>query len=565
MEAQASKPFSVLIVGDIHQGKSQLIEAFRDKSDTSVIGPDILEIGGVRANASGTTKGCPSYWGPTIEGRCIKIFDSPGISDGTAFLGLDDDAPTGTGDAQADPNTATAAGAGGLLKLLEMTFEANQINLVIVVHPANSTGVLMGTRFLQSLLDIGLVQGNDGALENIAVVFTKADHLDHMTGKQRKAMKQQLTKTVLPLYFPHLFSDSDPGGSGEDASVAETRRQNQYCFTKGIPVQSHPQLNLAHTRCLCTSLHALLQWPDEEMPDEDDEDDEEMNRPEVKDIDTSELHDLIARIIRERPDFHHRIRKLGEDDYKVILNEGFKNAFVSTEALSDFLKGVNESAKRIKDLETNKKELSGDANITEERRRIAKLLPNETNTKRVELETRDAFLFSRSTQKGYGKKKGSVMPLRMLEDEYIAKGHIAQRPSSGRYPHKAGFRYLCPPGGRRGDIAWALYEKATFNVDGFDGRIRVDFVPVSSPRIASASAAAAARSGPVAAAPAAAAPAAAASDTAASVSKGADPPKGKGKQSVRQRPELAPEGNARSCRGSTRSTRQRVASADGVQ
>lgn len=70
---------------------------------------------------------------------------------------------------------------------------------------------------------------------------------------------------------------------------------------------------------------------------------------------------------------------------------------------------------------------------------------------RPELEERSKFLFQRSrTQSGR-----SRMTKTQLEDEFIRKGFIGERP----HAKGSGFPTLCPPRGNRGDIAWKLYEK----------------------------------------------------------------------------------------------------------
>jgi predicted GTPase len=222
------KLFTVLVVGDIHEGKSQLIDALCDTSSDQ-IGPEILEVGGIRSNGDGTTKGCPSYRGRVLQGRRIKIFDSPGISDGTAFLEEDPMTLTAS-NTEPDPDASVAAGTGGLLSLLEKTFHKNQINLVIVVHPCNKTGVQMGARVLRCLIDKGLVAGNEDAWENIVVAFTKADLLERMPKLERKAQRKQLVRVVLPLYFPHLFH---PDGTPKPGAAPD----KQYCFTTGVPVR----------------------------------------------------------------------------------------------------------------------------------------------------------------------------------------------------------------------------------------------------------------------------------------------------------------------------------------
>jgi len=432
-------PYNILIVGDIHQGKSQIVEALRDKSDDNVIGPDILEVGGDSANGNGTTKGCLVYWGPMINGRKIRIFDSPGISDGTAFLESDLESQTAS---PVDPSDRVTAGAGGLLKLLEKTFYENMIHLVLIVHPSTQTAVTMGPRFLQALLDRGIVAGNADALNNIRIIFNKADLLEPPFKQpfQKRAHLVQLDQQVLQLYFPHLFIEG---------RTAECRR-NQYCFTYGVP------------------------WGDEN--DDSISDDVKINRPEVKDVNTNELQKMIETLMCERPTFHHQMRELGEADYQVICDTGFKNAFGSTSSLKSFLTGVKQAQEQIIKLQTDKLELSGDANINEERRRIAVHLRTASNDEqqdipsREELQARDVFLYERSTKRGFGQNHNSRMSLRMLEDEYIQKGHIKPRPAAGgSYGKQEGFRYKCPPSGRKGDIAWALYQKATFEEARFNG------------------------------------------------------------------------------------------------
>ena len=93
------------------------------------------------------------------------------------------------------------------------------------------------------------------------------------------------------------------------------------------------------------------------------------------------------------------------------------------------------------------------------------------------------------------------MTLAELEDEFIARGHIGERPAPGeRYPHKGSFKALCPPGGKRGDIAWALYQNATMDKDGFDGSERVEFVADEAGAPADGASSSASRSGTPAAA-----------------------------------------------------------------
>lgn len=250
-----SGTYNILILGDIHQGKSQIVDALRDKSDPTVIGPEILEVGGQRANGEGTTKGCPCYWGPNIAGRRIRIYDTPGISDGTAFMEQEEDpSPSPTASQVGhEPGEQVAAGAGGLLKLLENTFLRNQIHLVLIVHPSLQTGITMGPRFLQALLDTGLVAGNDDALNNIKLIFSMADLLEppKMSKIEKIAQLRQLEKVVLKLYFPRLFNAA--GEALEDA-------KKSYCQTWGKPVRPPrapprappPSVMLSQTCTHCT-------------------------------------------------------------------------------------------------------------------------------------------------------------------------------------------------------------------------------------------------------------------------------------------------------------------------
>lgn len=197
-----------------------------------------------------------------------------------------------------------------------------------------------------------------------------------------------------------------------------------------------------------------------------------MNRPKVQTVDTVDLVKMVEQVMMERPDFYHKMRKLGEADYEVICRSGFRNAFGTTDSLKSFLIGVTKQEELINELKTNQLELSGDANINEERRRIKVLLrsPSTTEDQQKEFQIRDQFLHNRTKQRHpNGAKSQSRMTLTMLEDEYINKGHIQPRPANGRYPYRSGFRYKCPPSGRKGDIAWALYQKATRAVDRFDG------------------------------------------------------------------------------------------------
>ena len=150
---QDTPVYNILVVGDIHEGKSQKVDAMLDPA-VDQPSPDILEMGDA-ANADGTSKGskgCISYWGRVIAGRRIKIFDPPGISDGTAFLEYE-----GDDDAASSTNSRTVEGTGGLLALLQDTFDKNEIHLVLVVHPSNETAIKLGGNVLRCLIELGLM------------------------------------------------------------------------------------------------------------------------------------------------------------------------------------------------------------------------------------------------------------------------------------------------------------------------------------------------------------------------------------------------------------------------
>ena len=228
-----AKDYVVLVVGDIHEGKSQLVDCWRDRT-TGEEGPEILEEG-KDANTDGTTKGCRSYTGNIIEGRRTKIFDTPGISDGTAFLASAD---TDDEDEEPDDEQRLAAGTGGLLKLLEKTFKTHQINLVVIVHPCNKTSVQMGARVLRGLIEKKLVAGDSEAHHNILVAFTKADQLgDNGQQKMVNRRKKNMLEAVLPRYFDG-FPNSGASSSSQAASQGTF---GPHCFTYGIPVSGQPR------------------------------------------------------------------------------------------------------------------------------------------------------------------------------------------------------------------------------------------------------------------------------------------------------------------------------------
>ena len=223
MPPAAEEEFNVLAAGDIHEGKSQLVDNMRDKSLPDSFGPGILQRGR-DSNHDGTTKGCTPYMGKVLEGRRLKIFDSPGISDGSAFRARVADET----DDEAEPDDAgrenLAAGTGGLLRLLASKFEQNQINLLLIVHPCDKDAVQMGTKVLRGLIDKGLIAGDKDAWKNVVVVFTKADKLG--TGKEKKVAKKNLINTILPSYF-------------EGIRPADAEGEPAHCFTTGIPVRTH--------------------------------------------------------------------------------------------------------------------------------------------------------------------------------------------------------------------------------------------------------------------------------------------------------------------------------------
>jgi hypothetical protein len=199
------------------------------------------------------------------------------------------------------------------------------------------------------------------------------------------------------------------------------------------------------------------------------------------------------------------------------------------------------------------KEPTGTGNVNEERRRIGKWLQTATSeiAKELRLRERDAFLFRRTTQRGFGRTGKSRMNTTMLQNEFIKKGHIGPRPppGSGGYPKKAGFPSLCPPKGSRGDIAWALYEKATVEVDGFDGSQRVPFVPedAASAQLGTPIDGNATSSSPCSRAPAST-PASASGSSPAYSSRAGSRTKSAQTRSMRPRPALTPEALERSSR-----------------
>ena len=104
----------------------------------------------------------------------------------------------------------------------------------------------------------------------------------------------------------------------------------------------------------------------------------------------------------------------------------------------------------------NLKHRPGEEKSRDEKAYITKLQETATSEMASDLSRRMEFLELRTTKK----VRGKLMTTAQLHDEVISlrPSVIGPRPTKGtRYPHGQGWPTVCPPKGRRADIAWFLY------------------------------------------------------------------------------------------------------------
>ena len=108
---------------------------------------------------------------------------------------------------------------------------------------------------------------------------------------------------------------------------------------------------------------------------------------------------------------------------------------------------VDELTERVRE---NMKHLPGKDKIEADQRRIQKHLETATGPFREELISRQSFLAEYSDKRSSSKR----FTLPQLEDKLVQLGEL--KPIGHRTKHE-GLGTVCPPHGRKGDVAWKLY------------------------------------------------------------------------------------------------------------
>eukprot|EP00966_Prymnesium_polylepis_P079175 1835017-Prymnesium_polylepis.3 len=145
---QTRSTHTLLVVGECGDGKSTLVNAFRD--------PELSVVAEAGKTARGVTKDIRTYVGKPINDHPIRIIDTPGIGDGDI--------------------TVTK-----LLAMLEgalVTGDSPPIDAVLVTAPITDNRIKLGAQVVHFLVDKGFVGGQE-KWQNVVLVGTKNDKAEH--------------------------------------------------------------------------------------------------------------------------------------------------------------------------------------------------------------------------------------------------------------------------------------------------------------------------------------------------------------------------------------------------
>jgi len=175
-KVETGKAKRLLVVGEVGDGKSTLINALRDEKKST-------EASAGKA-ARGVTKQVTEYVGKPIGGQEVVLLDTPGIGDMDVPLQK-------------------------LFVLFEEHLADAQVDGVLVTTPVSDARMKLGAQVVKFLVEKGFVGGAD-KWKNIVLVGTKNDKADN---DDRKCFRDQVV--------PELFA-SAPSKTGAYALVQKS-------------------------------------------------------------------------------------------------------------------------------------------------------------------------------------------------------------------------------------------------------------------------------------------------------------------------------------------------------